>query len=323
MNNYNAPSKEHWSGRIDDPSDSKTFRIHQSISLLDLSHDEIPQAAGPSFVLIGFCCDEGIRRNQGRAGAASGPKFIRKALSPLPWINGRNITDAGDITCMNQDMEASQASLSELTSQLLIKGHFPLVMGGGHEVAFGHFQGFKRHVDAQEKKNWGIVNMDAHFDLRPVRGQGNSGTSFSQIADLCSESKEKFRYMVLGIQRSGNTQLLFDRADKLSVTYLTATELYEPSETSEEIIHDFIKPCDHLYLTLCSDVFSTAYVPGVSAPQPLGLAPQRVLALIASVIASGKVRCMDVAEVSPPFDHDERSSRVAALMLYEVMQLIY
>jgi len=128
--------------------------------------------------------------------------------------------------------------------------------------------------------------------------------------------------MVLGIQRSGNTELLFHRADALSVTYLTATELYEPSETSEEMIQDFIAPCDHLYLTLCSDVFSTAYVPGVSAPQPLGLAPQRVLALMASVIASGKVRCMDVAEISPSYDHDERSSRVAALMLYEVMQLI-
>jgi len=280
------------------------------------------QAVGTSFVLLGFCCDEGIRRNQGRVGAAQGPRFIRKAMSPLPWPDGRKILDAGDILCEDGDMEASQALLSKWTAALLALGYLPLVMGGGHELAFGHFNGFKEHVSNQSKKNWGIVNMDAHFDLRPVREKGNSGTMFSQISELAKEDNEEFRYMVLGIQRSGNTELLFHRADALSVTYLTATELYEPSETSEEMIQDFIAPCDHLYLTLCSDVFSTAYVPGVSAPQPLGLAPQRVLALMASVIASGKVRCMDVAEISPSYDHDERSSRVAALMLYEVMQLI-
>ena len=322
MKNYSAPDSKNWTGRIDDPLNQKTFRIHQSISYIDMNLEELPQANGTAFVLLGFCCDEGIRRNQGRVGAAHGPKFIRKALGPIPWNTQKPIFDAGDVTCENEDMEAAQDLLSSLTARMLDKGYFPLVMGGGHEVAFGHFKGFRKHIEKKEKNSWGIVNMDAHFDLRPVRDMGNSGTGFSQIADLSREKGDRFRYMVLGIKRSGNTELLFNRADSLGVTYLTATELYEPSETSEEIIQDFIAPCDHLYLTLCSDVFSTAYVPGVSAPQPLGLAPQRILALMASIIASGKVRCMDVAEISPAYDHDERSSRIAALMLYEVMQLM-
>jgi arginase family enzyme len=39
---------------------------------------------------------------------------------------------------------------------------------------------FLREMDG--KCNLGIVNFDAHFDLRPFVGEGNSGTMFRQIA---------------------------------------------------------------------------------------------------------------------------------------------
>ena len=40
----------------------------------------------------------------------------------------------------------------------------------------------------------------------------------------------------------------------------------------------FLYQCDDTYITVCSDVFSSAFAPGVSAPQSLGLDPEIVLA---------------------------------------------
>ena len=39
--------------------------------------------AGDSVALAGFACDAGVARNQGRIGAAKGPRALRKALAPL------------------------------------------------------------------------------------------------------------------------------------------------------------------------------------------------------------------------------------------------
>jgi formiminoglutamase (EC 3.5.3.8) len=41
----------------------------------------IPDAQG--IALLGFVCDEGVRRNQGRTGAAEGPQAIRQALANM------------------------------------------------------------------------------------------------------------------------------------------------------------------------------------------------------------------------------------------------
>ena len=38
-------------------------------------------------VLIGFPCDEGVRRNGGRVGAAAGPAALRAALANLPLLD--------------------------------------------------------------------------------------------------------------------------------------------------------------------------------------------------------------------------------------------
>ena len=37
--------------------------------------------------LIGFACDQGVRRNQGRVGAKAAPPLIRQAFAALPVIS--------------------------------------------------------------------------------------------------------------------------------------------------------------------------------------------------------------------------------------------
>src|SRR5690554_1113303 len=98
---YRPPVPEDWQGR-NDGSQPEHRRWHQAMRLIDLTEIEsagVTIKAG-SPVLLGFSCDEGVRRNKGRTGAAEGPASIRGALANLPFHDTESdpdILDAGDI----------------------------------------------------------------------------------------------------------------------------------------------------------------------------------------------------------------------------------
>ena len=73
-----------------------------------------------------------------------------------------------------------------------------------------------------------------------------------------------------------------------------------------EIVHEldeYIGEQDHLYVTICMDCFTSSYAPGVSAPQALGIDPEKVILLLKHVFSTGKPTSFDICEVSPRFDH--------------------
>lgn len=314
--NYQAPQANWWQGRHDAPPASSYF---QMIKLLDLTKLP-PAAASGSFALLGFCCDEGIRRNLGRTGAAEGPDVLRATLAKLP-VHKSNLSlyDAGNIVCTDHDLEKAQDALAQAVYALLNNGYTPILIGGGHEIAWGHYQGIAKQFP---KENLGIINFDTHFDMRPVldEDKGSSGTPFLQIANAHKNTNRRFDYNCIGIQPYGNTNLLFNTAEQYQTKILSADDLQanEPVRNLE-FIDRVLRDNDHIYLTLCLDVFSAAYAPGVSAPQAFGLTPWQLLPLIRQVAESGKVISYDIAELSPPYDHDARTAKLAANFIYEIL----
>ena len=77
-----------------------------------------------------------------------------------------------------------------------------------------------------------------------------------------------------------------------------------------------------MYITICSDVFNSAYAPGVSSLQPFGMNPEIVLNLLKQIIKSKKVISLDVAEISPRFDSDNRSAKLVAVILYAIINIL-
>src|SRR3546814_10376507 len=117
---------------------------------------------------------------------------------------------------------------------ILKAGARPVVLGGGHEVAWGSFQGLAAHLAAEGRKpSILIVNLDAHFDLRTSR-PGSSGTPFDQILEYCRNNAQPAHYACFGIARTGNTRGLFNHARELGVTYVDDTAMRERHLRSEE-----------------------------------------------------------------------------------------
>lgn len=326
LKSYIPIEADFWTGRVDDLHDVDSFRMHQIIKLLDLKELQNLKL-DPSkldICLIGYCCDEGIERNLGRTGAKHGPNDIRGKFAslPVPLCDKIQIYDAGNLSCENGTMEEIQEQLAIAIEQMLDHHLFPVVLGGSHDLAYGHFNGIVNHFRKQSKKiNIGIINFDAHFDIRPYDTQSSSGTMFSQIADNCAKDEQEFNYLCLGIQPSGNTRSLFNKADSLGVKYVLASEFVESDpDTISAKIKTFINDNDYIYLTLCGDVFSSSSAPGVSAMQPFGLDPNYVLRYTKEILQTQKVISFDIAEVSPPLDDDKRTARLAANILYAVIE---
>lgn len=205
ISNYTPPQQTNWRGRSDSKPNERFF---QCITCIDLQKQTLQQQDS-TFAILGFCSDVGIQRNLGRLGAKEGPQALRQALAQLPMhsANKVNIHDLGDIVCVKNDLETAQADLGALINNLLQHHYSPIVLGGGHETAWGHYQGI---AAAYPQINLGIINFDAHFDLRPLlkNDQGSSGTPFFQIANARKKNHLPFDYFVIGIQEAANTKSL-------------------------------------------------------------------------------------------------------------------
>lgn len=314
-----------WQGRTDSEDGELGLRFHQKVQ----SADHANQAG---VMLMGFACDEGVARNKGRVGAYAAPTEIRKMLANLPWHHGAlSLYDNGDVRCDDHDLARAQKSVALQVAEALRQKHLPLILGGGHEVAWGSFQGLANYFSQKnpgKAPKIGIINFDAHFDLRTPAGTshaGSSGTPFSQIAELCQSRHWPFHYACIGVSRASNTEALFNKAEALGVMTIEDCDISMTNFTTvEDQINTFAAQVDAVYLTIDMDVFPAATAPGVSAPATHGVAFSLVEKLIKTLAdakdAEGnrKLKLADIAELNPRYDIDNHTARLAARLVWTI-----
>jgi len=290
--------------------------------------------------LIGFACDQGIRRNQGRVGARAAPPLIRRAFATLPVIAPLQtcydnqlatlLGDAGDIYCHDDDdfaahtLEQAQLKYADKVSAIVKQGGLPIGLGGGHAIAYGSFLGLWQALENTSEANAtptiGIINFDAHLDIRQS-DVATSGTPFRQIAEHLDAHGQPFHYCCIGVSRFSNTAALFDRAEQLDVHIISDEDChYQPWQILADQVINFINQVDVVYLTIDMDCLPSSVVPGVSAPAAFGIELGFVERMVKTIMASGKVKMADIAEINPTFDIDGRSCKVAARLLATIIE---
>lgn len=294
--------------------------------------------------LVGFACDQGVRRNQGRVGAKAAPPLIRQAFAALPVIaelqqrfDGQLpilLGDAGDIHCHDQDdfaaniLEQAQLNYADKVSHIIEQGGLPIGLGGGHAIAYGSFLGLWQALEntndtttsTHAAPTIGIINFDAHLDIRQSN-VATSGTPFRQIAEHLDAHGQPFHYCCIGVSRFSNTAALFDRAEQLGVHIISDEDCHhQPWDMLAQQIDAFISKVDVLYMTIDMDCLPSSVVPGVSAPAAYGIELSFVERAVKLIMASGKVKVADLAEINPTFDVDNRSCKVAARLLATIVE---
>lgn len=321
-NMYTVAEKGIWSGRMDSETVGDMYRLHQVIHIEDLSAFYEAQST-PAIGIIGFKSDEGVKRNKGRAGAYYAPDEIRRALSSMPGhlVSNGKLFDFGNVSCEDGNLEQAQAELGEYVQKMMSFNIFPVIIGGGHEVAYGHFLGLKPYW--KQGKRVGILNFDAHFDMRPYDEMTSSGTMFKQMADELANENIPFHYMCIGIQRYGNTKHLFETAKRYGCEYILEDEIAQLGiEEVNKQINAFIQKNDAVMITLCSDVIGASYAPGVSAPQPFGMEPKVLRSFLKEAMKQKKTISFDIAEINPKLDVDNRTVKLATAFIVEIIDSV-
>ena len=312
-----------WQGRQDIEDAELGLRVHQVID-----KDNRHESAKQIYTLIGFECDKGVAANKGRVGAASGPNAIRDALADMAWHPNSNtiLQDKGNIGATGS-LASAQGHFAKQVEGCLTNSQLVIGIGGGHEIAWGSYQGLAQHIHNTSRlekptKKIGIVNFDAHFDLRIPSPSASSGTPFRQIAEHCIAHKQSFDYACIGIARTANTKALFEYAKQLNVAYLL--DINCKIKAAQKLLTPMLTEIDELYVTICLDAFPSAIAPGVSAPSALGISPQFVIKLIHWLVDSQKNynynwHLVDIAEMNPSVDINNATSRLAARLVFEII----
>ena len=318
-----------WTGRHDGDGPEHA-RWHQAVQVVPGAPGTDPDPASDHVTLLGFRTEEGVRRNRGRVGAADGPAALRRALSPMalhgPLARGGvGLHDLGDAQTLGEDLEGGQAAAAALTSAALDRAgsRLAVVFGGGHETAWSSYLGLVGSgLGPRAGQRWGVLNLDAHFDLRE-EARPTSGTPFAQMAAAEREVGRALRYAVLGIAEPSNTAVLFERAAQLGVQWRTDEQcLAAGAEGITRFVEEFIAELDVLYLTIDLDVLPAAVAPGVSAPAAYGVPLPLIAAAVRAAAGSGKLALLDVVELNPSLDIDGRTARTAARLIDDAVRRV-
>lgn len=308
---YQKGNQEIWKGRTDPQYGSEGKLWHQAIMAINLP-DRVPEKTP---VLLGFCTDEGVRRNLGRSGAVAGPDALRKALCNLAFhFSIPSVNDGGNCLVSGRNLEGAHTQLSGLVKAILDQASFPIVLGGGHEISYAHFRGL---AQAFLGKRVGIINFDPHLDVRTYENGGHSGSWARQLLD----EFPSLSYLPIGINPQVNVKALFSYMEAKGQSFLTMDELINDTPRCKDAIQTFASTVDVLGVTLDLDVFSGALAPGVSAPAAYGAFPQHIFPLLEAIAQTKKWRSFDIAELNPAFD-DGRTAKLAAQMVDKAIGLI-
>jgi len=149
------------------------------------------------YVLFGIPEDIGVRANYGRPGTASAWKSAIGSIANIQhnrFCKGSQILVLGqlDVSKEMEDVEDldfnkfdDRVKLSQLVEKIdkevshiifnIIKsGKIPIVIGGGHNNAYGNIKG----TALAKGKPVNAINFDAHSDFRILEGR-HSGNAFS------------------------------------------------------------------------------------------------------------------------------------------------
>jgi formiminoglutamase len=273
--------------------------------------------ADPRVVLIGFPTDAGVRRNGGRPGAAAAPAEIRRYLArlvPDPRAGAlfvdllEHTRDLGDVP-VTGELEADQDRLATVVAERLARGAFVIVLGGGHETAYGHFLGYVR-----AERPVAILNWDAHPDVRDLKdGRGHSGSPFRQALEHPSQLCRGYRVAGLLPQSAAAAHLAYLARhgapgiwrDELSATQIG--RLYDDCTTPTYVSFDI-------------DAVDQAFAPGVSAPATGGMDVDLWLAAAFEAGRCPAVSSCDVVELNPNYDRDGQTARLAALTVWHLLR---
>lgn len=270
-------------------------------------------------VVLGLPYDGGI---PSRPGARFGPKALREALSSFGTWDGEGelapATDLGDLALPSMNGAEAHARIEEAARRVFAEGARPIFLGGDHGITGSLLRGL---AAARPELRLALVTLDAHLDVREYDDEASlsSGTPFRRALETGILSGE--RVAMIGIRRFANSRHYLDWAGAQGIRLFTVEEVEERGAAAvmREALQAVAADADALYLSVDIDAADAAFAPGASAAGPGGLTAREMIGLVRAAAADARLVGADLMELSPPYDPDGRTAKLAARLLLELL----
>ncbi len=198
---------------------------------------------------------------------------------------------------VNKGCEKFMARVEKTATELLEQDKLVGLVGGDHSTPLGLMRALAKKHD-----NFGILQIDAHCDLRDTY----EGFTYSHASIMHNALKipQVHKLVQVGIldYSIGEKETIDSSAGRIQ-TYFDADLKARQfkGETWHTVVHDIVAALpDNVYVSFDIDGLDPALCPGTGTPVPGGLQFQEAVYLIQALAESGKrIIGFDVNEVSP------------------------
>lgn len=259
------------------------------------------------------------------SGASQSPGVIRSMFSALSTyaieeerdLDSKMITDFGDVEMHLTDIPESHKRIYETFSEVLKNqpSMTPVILGGDHSISYPSIKAF-----AENKEKVGIIQFDAHHDLRNREdgGTGN-GTPFRALIE---EGVIKGDQLIqIGIRNFSNSRPYHEYGKEHGVTVYTMKDVRKQGveELIQKSIDQLKENVDVIYVSLDMDVLDQAFAPGCPAIGPGGMTSDDLLEGIRLLADEPMVQGMDIVEIDPTVDFRNMTTKLAAFIILTFM----
>lgn len=202
------------------------------------------------------------------------------------------------------------------SANILNDGKVPVVLGGDHSSPYGLMKAVSQHV-----KEFGVLQIDAHADLRPAY-QGFEHSHGSIMHNLL-KLENVTTLVQVGVRDFCHQEYEVIENDPRIITFfdhVMAREQFEGKLWSGQVAE--IVDClpENIYITLDVDGLMHEYSPDTGTPVPGGLSYNQLLYLFDKIVESGKkIISFDLCEVSP--GNNGWDAIVGSRLLYYLMSV--
>eukprot|EP00397_Hematodinium_sp_SG-2012_P024017 GEMP01025000.1.p1 GENE.GEMP01025000.1~~GEMP01025000.1.p1 ORF type:complete len:363 (+),score=76.79 GEMP01025000.1:102-1091(+) len=286
--------------------------------------------------LILWPFDEGCVRNGGRPGAKSGPhialEHIRKtgALHNVPYM-GKNAQNDGDYIDLTEygiagphwiapgtSLEDAHANLRVQVYKDLKESRIPFIIGGGNDQSWPNAEAL---LMAKPSTKVGVINIDAHFDVRPLLDDGkmHSGAPFRMLLESEAYEAGNIRFVEFAAQGQQCSKAHVDYLVQKGAQILWMEHLrwskdpHAVKNAFRDVLTSLRKDCELIFVSFDIDSIRQSDVPCVSCPSPLGMSSEEAIDIMFLAGKEPKVGMVDVSEFNP---------EVCTAMSYNVGRLV-
>ena len=267
-------------------------------------------------VILGCPQDEGVRRNNGRFGAAEAPDKIREQFYRLTTFNiKKHIFDIGNVN-IGGTLEEMHDTHFEVVCQLLRDGKQVIVLGGGNDISYPDGVAM---AEVFGPEWWIGVNIDSHLDVR-IAEQRNSGTPYRQLLE--GKHLLPSYFYEVGYQTHLCSPVYYEHLRESGVHRISLEMLRSRAEADieikEQIRQKFIAHSSSLntFFGFDMDVVRSADAPGTSTPSPLGLRAGEFIQLVKYAASLASTKIIEFTEVNPTYDVDNRTAKLVAIGMH-------